>query len=151
MLQCSAVCGAVCCSVLQCIAVCCSQKAGHLSVQNQAYKPGGSQCRKVLVPWDAINLTTPGVDPCPVSKLRHWHRGDSSKKFLPACIVLSYVMMMIAFVTIHTLVPLIEGLCGSDSISIRVLGVTFTSFALLFRTWKILFDWKTIDLIFQEL
>jgi len=43
-------------------------------------------------------------------------------------------MTMIAFITISSLVPLIEGPCSSDWISIRVLGFTFTSFAMLF--WK---------------
>jgi len=43
---------------------------------------------------------------------------------------------MIAFITISSLVPLIESLCTSDSISIRVLGFTFTSFALLFQKQK---------------
>ena len=45
-------------------------------------------------------------------------------------------MMMIAFITISSLVPLIESLCTSDSISIRILGFTFTSFALRFQKEK---------------
>jgi len=46
------------------------------------------------------------------------------------------MVMMIAFITKNSLVPLIEGLCSLDSISIRVLGFTLTSFALLFRKKK---------------
>jgi len=42
-------------------------------------------------------------------------------------------MIMNAFVTISSLLPLIEGPCSSDSISIRVFGFTITSFALLLQ------------------
>ena len=42
-------------------------------------------------------------------------------------------MMMIACITMSSLVPLIEDLCSSDSILMQVLNFTFTSFALLFR------------------
>jgi len=46
------------------------------------------------------------------------------------------MVMMIAFITLNSLVPLIEGLCSSDSISIRDLGFTLTYFALLFGKEK---------------
>ena len=45
-------------------------------------------------------------------------------------------MMTIPFITISSLVPLIEGLYCSDSISIRVHGFTITSFAVLLRKEK---------------
>jgi len=38
-------------------------------------------------------------------------------------------MMMIAFISMNSLVPLIERPCSSESILIRVLDITFTSFA----------------------
>jgi len=40
-------------------------------------------------------------------------------------------LIMIFFITKSSLVPLIEGECSLNSISIRVLGLTFTSFVLL--------------------
>jgi hypothetical protein len=46
------------------------------------------------------------------------------------------MMMTIVFITMSNSVPLLEFLCTSTSISIRVLGFTFTSFALLFRKKK---------------
>jgi len=46
------------------------------------------------------------------------------------------VMVMIVCITTSSLVPLKEGLCSSDSISIQVLGFTMTSLALLCRKEK---------------
>ena len=44
--------------------------------------------------------------------------------------------MMIAFNTTSSLVPLIESLCSSESISIRVLGSSFTFLSFAFLFWK---------------
>ena len=52
---------------------------------------------------------------------------------------------MIAFVTIRSLVPLIEGLSSSDSISIRVMSFTIRS--LLFRKEKYVEDKKQPELV----
>jgi len=46
------------------------------------------------------------------------------------------MMVMIACITTSSLVPLIEGLCSSDPISIQVLGLTMTSLALPFLKKK---------------
>jgi len=52
-------------------------------------------------------------------------------------------MTMIAFITISSLVPFIEGLCSSDSISIRVLGFHVHIFCIAFSEPKILLKEKS--------
>jgi len=74
----------------------------------------------------------------PIKKRRKWNCLYSQTMFSTIRLHSKAGTKMIAFITISSLVPLIEGLCSSDSISVCVLGFTTTSFTLLFRKKNIL-------------
>jgi len=64
-----------------------------------------------------------------------WYCSSKSQILFVRCLHVC-IMMKIPFISISSLVPLIEDLYCSDSISFRVHGFTITSFALLLRKEK---------------